>query len=643
MKLPSFIFFSLSLLCVITAKGNTWQQVGSDIQSEYYQNPWASSSVSMAYSDDGTTLAMSSINNSNNKLQIEVFNWSGTIWGESGNVIEVSSATDPYGLATNISLNADGTVLAVSLISTDNTIITQIYQLVNQIWQKVGNDINVWADWISVSSVSVTDIILSNDGQSIAISGIDFNGVHHSNSNSNINRLSVYEWSGASWMQVGTDLNPSNTQIGTLTGGGGMSADGNTLLHYFLDEDSVTVIGKIYQWSGINWQQLGDDIAGEHDPNSEGFSINSCYTLSGDGSTVAVSLGGGSIIKVYQLNNGNWLQVGDTVNIELGGASMYSWARVSLDYSGSVLASSDIHACRLFELVDDNWLNIGDPISIQGVVNNYFNATKLSLSGNGEHFAVNTWNTNFETNDGRRYGFGRLRVYAPPVAGPPILQLEDFYEQPNGSSRLVDATPLLGFPTVFTYQWYLNGNLISEQLGGTASSYAIQQDVTSEGTWRVEVTNEEGTGYAEFEYRLFVDSDFDGYSDYRESNYLGTNPNDADTDGDGLSDYAELETHNTLPTQTDSNNDGFSDGAIHNMGLDLSIDYRALSQDLIDSLRDIRVGSTMIEVSEGKADITMTLEETSDLSDWSSGTTSEHTIQLNAPDGASFYRFKMTE
>ena len=264
------------------------------------------------------------------------------------------------------------------------------------------------------------------------------------------------------------------------------------------------------------------------------------------------------------------------------------------------------------------------------------------MSGNGERFAVNTFSRDFEIND-NYYSFGKLRVYAPPVAGPPILQLEDFYEQPNGSNIIVDATPLRGFPTIFTYQWYLNGNLISEELGGTASSYAIQQDVTSEGTWRVEVTNEEGTGYAEFEYRLFVDSDLDGYSDYRESNYLGTNPNDADTDGDGLSDYAELETHNTLPTQPDSNNDGFSDGAIFNMGLNLNTDYSALSQDLIDSLRDIRVGSTVIEVSEGKADITMTLEETSNLTDWSNADTSEKTIEVDAPPGTRFYRFKMTE
>jgi hypothetical protein len=63
----------------------------------------------------------------------------------------------------------------------------------------------------------------------------------------------------------------------------------------------------------------------------------------------------------------------------------------------------------------------------------------------------------------------------------------------------------------------------------------------------------------------------------------------------------------------------------------------------MDEVRDARVGSTMIEVSGGKADITMTLEETSDLNDWSSATSSEKTIEVDAPPGTRFYRFKMTE
>ncbi len=63
----------------------------------------------------------------------------------------------------------------------------------------------------------------------------------------------------------------------------------------------------------------------------------------------------------------------------------------------------------------------------------------------------------------------------------------------------------------------------------------------------------------------------------------------------------------------------------------------------MDEVKDVRVGPTMIEVSSGKADITMTLEETSDLSNWSGGTTSDKTIQVDAPSGTRFYRFKMTE
>jgi hypothetical protein len=63
----------------------------------------------------------------------------------------------------------------------------------------------------------------------------------------------------------------------------------------------------------------------------------------------------------------------------------------------------------------------------------------------------------------------------------------------------------------------------------------------------------------------------------------------------------------------------------------------------MDEVKDIRVGPTMIEVSSGKADITITLEEASDLSDWSNATTSEKTIEVDAPPGTRFYRFKMAD
>ena len=139
------------------------------------------------------------------------------------------------------------------------------------------------------------------------------------------------------------------------------------------------------------------------------------------------------------------------------------------------------------------------------------------------------------------------------------------------------------------------------------------------------------------------DSDSDQLSDYSEINSHLTDPNDSDSDGDGLGDGTEVNTYSTNPLAADTSGDGFSDGFVVTQGADPLLDYSAFRTETVNQIKDARVGSTMIEVFGGKADITMTLEETSDLNDWSNATTSEKTIQVDAPTGARFYRFKMAE
>jgi hypothetical protein len=50
----------------------------------------------------------------------------------------------------------------------------------------------------------------------------------------------------------------------------------------------------------------------------------------------------------------------------------------------------------------------------------------------------------------------------------------------------------------------------------------------------------------------------------------------------------------------------------------------------------------MLEVPESQTDITMALERTSDLGNWSSGLASVKTIEVKSPTRVCFYRFKMT-
>jgi hypothetical protein len=86
-------------------------------------------------------------------------------------------------------------------------------------------------------------------------------------------------------------------------------------------------------------------------------------------------------------------------------------------------------------------------------------------------------------------------------------------------------------------------------------------ELQNNGSWKVEVSNEQGTTSHEFTYQVFVDADDDGLSDYRESNLIGTDPHDADSDADGLTDGQEVNTYETDPKHPDTDADGLSDFA----------------------------------------------------------------------------------
>ena len=70
---------------------------------------------------------------------------------------------------------------------------------------------------------------------------------------------------------------------------------------------------------------------------------------------------------------------------------------------------------------------------------------------------------------------------------------------------------------------------------------------------------------------------------------------------------------------------------------------QATAETALANAREARPGSTVIDVANDVATITLTVDQTSDASDWSSATTSDHAIDLSAPAGASFYRFSIPE
>jgi hypothetical protein len=63
----------------------------------------------------------------------------------------------------------------------------------------------------------------------------------------------------------------------------------------------------------------------------------------------------------------------------------------------------------------------------------------------------------------------------------------------------------------------------------------------------------------------------------------------------------------------------------------------------IEEVQDLRAGSTMIEIANGEATLSMEVEESSDLTSWTTGVVSTIQIPLDAGAGKKFFRFKMTD
>ncbi|WP_188441532.1 T9SS type A sorting domain-containing protein [Planktosalinus lacus] len=145
---------------------------------------------------------------------------------------------------------------------------------------------------------------------------------------------------------------------------------------------------RVYDYNGSNWHQVGADIQTEHPDEVTGYKV----ALSADGnrlvtSTIKFRTG---FVRVYELVNNNWIQLGSTL-----------YGESSLDIYGLVIAiSSDGqritssakfnngstgHA-RVYEYNGNEWIQLGSDID-GDASGNYF-STSLSLSGDGNRVAV---------------------------------------------------------------------------------------------------------------------------------------------------------------------------------------------------------------------------------------------------------------
>jgi hypothetical protein len=256
-------------------------------------------------------------------------------WNQVGNDIDGEASGDQSGWS--VSLSSDGKTVAIGARYNDGingaySGHVRVYSWDGTSWTQVGNDIDgEGSDDYSGQSVS-----LSSDGKTVAIGAIFNNG-----NGSSSGHVRVYSWDGASWTQVGNDIDGENEddESGYSVS---LSSDGKTVAigaRFNNGNGQSSGHVRVYSWDGTSWTQVGSDIDGEGSGDESGHSVS----LSSDGNTVAIGAPGddgngpnSGHVRVYSWGGTSWTQVGSDIDGEY--SNDFSGISVSLSSDGKTVA-----------------------------------------------------------------------------------------------------------------------------------------------------------------------------------------------------------------------------------------------------------------------------------------------------------------
>jgi len=264
--------------------GGSWVQRGSDL-SGGQASAYAGSST--ALSEDGNVVAVGATGY-NNAGRVQVFDYTGGSWVQRGSDLSGGQAGAQAGWST--ALNADGNVVAVGASgynygNDSNAGRVQVFDYSGNSWVQRGLDLSGG----QAGARTGYSTALSADGNVVAVGADEYNYTD----NNNAGRVQVFEYSGNSWILKGGPDDLSGGQAGAQAGWStALSADGNVVAvgadeYNYTDNNNAGRV-KVFDYSGNSWVQRGSDLSGGQAGAQAGYST----ALSADGNVVAVGARG---------------------------------------------------------------------------------------------------------------------------------------------------------------------------------------------------------------------------------------------------------------------------------------------------------------------------------------------------------------
>jgi len=236
---------------------NEWQELGDPfIGSSEYGNPhWVD------ISGDGLVVTMSKFGSVASDKHISTYKWDNNEW------ILLDDFTPGY----KSKLNNNGTFL---ITSDDATV--RVFDLVNDEWQQVGQDI---VDPALTNNFGWS-IDISDDGTKLVASDPIYNGPNGARSGI----TKIYELTGSQWVQMGASFNGPDSEARSGWQAS-ISSDGLTVAFTSIYSNNYHGDCSIYTWDGSAWVQKGSTIIGDLPISNLGWEL----AMSSDGNHVVVS------------------------------------------------------------------------------------------------------------------------------------------------------------------------------------------------------------------------------------------------------------------------------------------------------------------------------------------------------------------
>ena len=384
---------------------------------------------------------------------------------------------------------------------------------VNAQWEQIGSDL----DGTAQADVFGSQVRISEDGNTLAVSAR-----YNDEFAQDAGQVKVYGFDGSNWVQKGGNINgeAEDDASGISLD---ISADGNVVaIGSEANAGNGSAAGhvRVFEYTGSDWVQKGNDIDGEAAGDWCGISLD----LTPDGNTIIVgsSLNNGNggasgHSRIFVYSAGDWIQLGQDIEGEMNNDN--SGYKVRINNIGNRVAISyplgesvDRGAVRVFDWDGNAWNQIGN--TIIGEDQDDRAGRSLSFNEDGDIIAVGT-----ERNDGGGFSRGHVRVFQ--LNGNNWFQMGDDLDGTNdqdgfgyasslnaagdiiavGATRANAGPPDSGYVNVYRWtnnNWQQVGETISGSevpdwfgwslhLNRSGSTLAISGPVANDGTGVVRV------------------------------------------------------------------------------------------------------------------------------------------------------------